>query len=441
MPDSERQGYISVIAILRTVLILGVTIVHLISAFITPDPVLRLVQGLLAVLVVVLSLPSIAGSTKYVAWAVFIGGAGLLFYAGAPGEAWLTGFEANLDLIVLIVFVPLLGMAIERGGYLDALRYLYSRFVRNGSRLYLYNSFLAFGLGMILNLGAPAVAYALNPLGQVTEDTQRLLTTSIARGFICAILLSPNFAAVGLVLRSLDLSWLGLAKVGVIVAVIMLVIGYLIELPRGSKIMVVTSLEEGPLPTSTSSMAKLVELVFFIIFSLVAVVIVQLVTRWSILTVVPVVAAILSFFWILYTTRSISIYTRSLLDFIKVRVGNMCNEITLFIGAGFLAVAIETSGLGDYLPVFITQLAGNSSALASFVIVSLVTLASIIGVHPIASVTVLLTVLDPQSIGLTPLFMGLTLLTGWALGVIISPFSADNLIVASLAGVSLCLVK
>jgi hypothetical protein len=55
-----------------------------------------------------------------------------------------------------------------------------------------------------------------------------------------------------------------------------------------------------------------------------------------------------------------------------------------------------------------------------------------VGLHPLVSVTTLISALTPPPAGLDPLFIAMCLLVGYTAAVIISPFSATVLITSGL---------
>ena len=58
----------------------------------------------------------------------------------------------------------------------------------------------------------------------------------------------------------------------------------------------------------------------------------------------------------------------------------------------------------------------------------------VLGMHPVAIGTAMVTALVPANLGLTNLTFALTILTGWLLCIMMAPFSATGLLLASLNG-------
>jgi hypothetical protein len=61
---------------------------------------------------------------------------------------------------------------------------------------------------------------------------------------------------------------------------------------------------------------------------------------------------------------------------------------------------------------------------------------SLVGLHPVAIGTALVATIVPASIGLTDMGFALTIIVGWALAILISPFSATSLIAGGLCDCS-----
>ncbi|MCG5534457.1 hypothetical protein [Ectothiorhodospira mobilis] len=107
------------------------------------------------------------------------------------------------------------------------------------------------------------------------------------------------------------------------------------------------------------------------------------------------------------------------------KLPRMVNELWLFLSAGVLAGGLSSvlTVLGnDWLPF--TSFGGVEAAIT----LALLILASVIGVHPAASIAVLGTVLMPVTDD--PNLLGATFLAAWAIGINASPLSGLNLAVA-----------
>ncbi len=108
------------------------------------------------------------------------------------------------------------------------------------------------------------------------------------------------------------------------------------------------------------------------------------------------------------------------------------NQVALFVAAGFLSKALEYSGVGAMIPKLLPTWMYQYPILLVCSIMLLMIVPSLVGVHPVATGTALVTTIVPASIGLTDLAFAFTILVGWSFTILISPFSAASLIVGGL---------
>jgi hypothetical protein len=140
----------------------------------------------------------------------------------------------------------------------------------------------------------------------------------------------------------------------------------------------------------------------------------------------PILCALLQKHTPEYKTGMKKYYDKSLL---KVQ-----SEVTLFTAAGFLGKALELSGVGELLPNLLPHWMYQYPALLMMALMLIIIVPSLIGVHPVVTGTALVTAIVPAAIGMSSMTFALTILTGWLLGILLSPFSATSLITSGFTG-------
>jgi len=113
-----------------------------------------------------------------------------------------------------------------------------------------------------------------------------------------------------------------------------------------------------------------------------------------------------------------------LAEYIRRDLPRMGPEVLLFMGAGVLGTGI-TALVHRYALTFPTT---SSSALSAALGLAMIILLASGGIHPIVGITAVGSVLG--HIGIRPDLLALSFLMGWGLGVIISPISGTNLLLA-----------
>ncbi len=104
---------------------------------------------------------------------------------------------------------------------------------------------------------------------------------------------------------------------------------------------------------------------------------------------------------------------------------NSASELSLFLSAGLLAVGMTSFSMSANYQLPFAEFTGHHAA---FTLVCMV-LASLIGVHPVISISVMGGVLAP--ISPDPNLLGLMFLFCWGISIVISPFSGISLLFQS----------
>ncbi len=109
---------------------------------------------------------------------------------------------------------------------------------------------------------------------------------------------------------------------------------------------------------------------------------------------------------------------------------NMVGELQLFLSAGVLAFGLQAMVQVGTINSPIDALTGMTACL----LLAALLLGAAIGIHPvipIASITPILAVVDPD-----PVLLGLTYMFGWSLGTCVSPLSGTNMVMQGRFGIN-----
>jgi len=395
------------------------------------SPVLDELNLALLIAVLVLSLAAVRGSSRIVGYFLFAVGIALLVIYHAPPEAWVTAATRNLQLVVLFSLVPLLSIPIRRGGYEQALTAVFERYVTTTNRFYILLSVLCTFITTIANVAALPLLYYIS-LASSKAQNQRLVAAALARGFACAVTWAPSAPAVAVVLALTGVHWIDFFPYAFFMAIISGAVGWS-----------VTHFElqsENPSPdqerSSTSgekagNWKKLLELLFFGSLLLVGIIVVSAVSGINTLVVVAMASAVFPVIW-LGAIKRLPEYVAGFKIYFRQRLPGLKNEFTLFIGAGFLATGIAVSDLGDWIPLFLDAVVGESFVLLSVVVIAVTLAFSGLGIHPIVTITILGTTINPEIYGISFLTLSILLVVAWASGTIFSPSSANAIAISGL---------
>lgn len=120
--------------------------------------------------------------------------------------------------------------------------------------------------------------------------------------------------------------------------------------------------------------------------------------------------------------------------YVGTRILGVKNEVVLLTAAGFFGMALELSGADGAIRYLIPKSAASMPFIAIFSMMLVYVLPAHLGLHPVVAGSAMVAAIDPSAIGLSPFIFTFTLICGWAMGVLLSPFSATNIITGGLSG-------
>jgi hypothetical protein len=413
-------------------LYLGVYLLTLVDAL-YPTPVVAGVAGAGLMAFVVLQAPDIR-TPQRVASAVLIAGglAAAWSQGGAKGALadLLSGAERALAFMVLFAAVMCLQVPALTS---PSFRQLGERVVAQPpGRRFLMLAFAGHYLGAVLNLaGLQLVASLLDP--DMRPGLRRRLTIAVLRGFSAAVMWSPFFVGMGVILTVVPgVSWLQLAPAGLLIGSALVLGAWALDRatrgprdPAGDR-----------LPAPEGDLGRAVLGVLTVFLALAApVVALSEGAGLSIVIALGLVAPVLSVLWAGLLRRRGAGDPAPVLASVTARLPGLRNEAALFLAATVFAVGVSHAvepdalagalGLADWPPA----LRAAALALAG-------TLLGGLGVHPVVTAILVGEVLGPAALGLSPLAVALLLAVVWGMGTQMSPFSATVMHTARMLDVS-----
>ena len=420
----------------------GVAVVFLLfNLFFVPEQ-LRWVLTVFVAVLMGFCIPFLDRPPRMTGMLLFVLGAMLLAISHAPLEQWIGAYSQNLNLLMLFVLVPLLGMPLKYGHYTRHLSRLYHRYVHNRFRLYLLSGGLSLMFSPVLNLAAITMIKDVTPRS-LTPSAEQALYMSLSRTYGLSLSWTPYFGTVILVLSLLNVSWPRIAPITLGFAMTVFAVSCLLDYKRfahGEKAL----FREPPAALNGQRVnqelaltddgqlrkwdTKIVELV--IILTLLIVITIGI-HEWFHLEMTLSVSLVSIFFPVLWTAylkkwhRLIpgwQLYFRSVLPRIK-------NEIFLFMNAGFFGGAVVASGYGEVLPRILEGLTGNHPVGLIALIGLTIMLFPLMGIHPLVLPLIYAAVLPHAALPLDMLTITFVILASWSLALSISPFAAATLVV------------
>ena len=247
-------------------------------------------------------------------------------------------------------------------------------------------------------------------------------------GFSTAMMWSPYFASVSLVLHYLNVPFNEYLIYGLSFSLLSLLIGNLLFAFWEKRHPLVRE-STAVLPLKRTERRQLFKLVSFVVILIGTCLVIESVTNWSMIVIVCLISIIIPFLFAVISSNWKKVIP-SLNDFRDRAVPMMNNEIVLFMSAGMLAFALEGTSVMNGVSEFLKVLANQSFFLFASAVLIIGFCLTYIGIHQIAVVGALAMQLDPTELGISSLSLAMILLLTWTTSTALSPFSGLNLLVS-----------
>lgn len=414
---------------MRSYLILGMSILFLIHYFIE----IQWLQYLLVIVSLIAFFGSVSKANRFPRIVgMMMMGVGIIveWNKGTGIDGISEGIILILPLLSLLTLVPLLSIPLRLGGYFEAISLLLHHLLHQPKKLFIGITGTIFILSPVLNLGSVKIIH------EFLEDLKfpsAMTVKGYIMGFTTAIMWSPYFASVSLVLYYLNVSFNEYILYGISLGLLSLLVG---------NILFAFWIKRHPLVLGSNMVQidkeirkQLIKLILLVLILLAVCLGVESITHWSMMVIVclmsiivPLIYGMITFDW----RRMLPL----LIDYRNRTVPLMNNEIMLFMSAGMLAFAMKGTTVMNEISSILMVVANQSFFLFALAILILVLVVSYFGIHQIAAVGVLAMQLNPSELGISNVALALVLLLSWSISTALSPFSGLNLMVSRLAGIS-----
>lgn len=413
---------------IKVYLMLGFVCSFLINSFIF-HKILEILMVFLIIVIIIFTLPLVRGFNKYLSVSLFIIGIYLLSNNKANLQDWMKALIENAGLISLLLTVPLLGITLYYDDFQTNIARISEKHMKSNFSFYVITILMINILGMLLNLASlPLVHQIMERLSE--KYSKESFYKALTRGFSTNILWSPNFVSVAVVLHYLKIPWYKIAPAGFSLALLATLLSIFIEkLNTVNKQKIKHEKTKSINENNGLIILKLTFLIFFLIAFIIAL---ENYTHKSVLIIVPLVSFIAPLVLAIILKKT-NIYKIKFKEYLNYSLPRMNNEVLLFTSIGFLGYALSISGLNRYIPLIIEKLGFNTPATLIPLFLVVISVLSIAGVHPIITISTIAVTLSDNTIPLSEIQMALTLLAGYLMYTIISPFSAVTLIVSSIS--------
>ncbi len=413
----------------RQLLHLAFFLVYLTSVM-TQISLFNVILAILLLLLVGQAVFGASSSNLRVSLVLFALGGASLAFSGAPVKDWLTALTFNAGLVALFIALPFFSFLLYYEDFHQAITDFFQKYIRGKSGFNILTAWLSFILGAILNLAGVHMLYHLLEKNADYFKNRTGFYQALVRGNLAGVFWAPNFMSVAVVLQYVNLSWLQIAPIGFLLSVMLL--GFISLLfiigDKGNEKKALRQRESQDFSWKLMFHFLLVHIGLIFMVSLF-----NVFTPYKILTIVPLVALIYPLLLALIQNKT-SIYLKQLDHYYHCSLLKLKNEVLLFACVGFFGKALDITGMGAWVSRYIPLQQISIPALAVFIVISGMGVLSSAGIHPVVSISALATTIGYNTLGISPQAYAYTLLLGYAIAVMVSPFSGMSLVMSGLIG-------
>jgi hypothetical protein len=410
---------------LRFSLIMSMCLLYIVEAFM-PNVYIGLVFNMVATAVFLLFLPLLEWKGRIFTLVLFAAGGIIHYTVGDKGFDLVQGITQNMPLLSILILAPLLSVPLRREGIIDSV-ILYLNELKNNPRKTFYGiSTFMLTLAPILNMGALRIVHGFV---ESIHLPPKLLSRSYYVGFTPAVIWSPFFASVGIVLFYLDITYLSYVAVGVMFAVIQMMVGFFLFRPKIVEETAAAEERNEMILHEKRSKKDMYLLFGFVLGLVVLLIVMEQVFQKSMLLLVSIICFLVPVAWVIFRKKK-SIVKEEIILY-KNKLHSQKMEICLFLSAGMFGNAVSHTPVKLLLESSIQWSATQSIGVLFLFIILLVTLMAFLGVHQIIVTPLILTSLDFTSMpNVAVASVAFMCIFTWMLSSAISPLNAMNIIIS-----------
>ncbi|MGP4073374.1 hypothetical protein ACTWQB_12565 [Piscibacillus sp. B03] len=357
--------------------------------------------------------------TKVFTGSLFLSGVIIHFLYGNTGIYILDGITQNLALLSIILLAPLISIPLKQEGVIRSIVSDLKDMKDDLKRTY-YGVFLfVFMLSPILNMGSLRIVHSF--ISELNVPP-KILSNAYYNGFTPAVLWSPFFASVGIVLYTADLSFKAYLPIGLLFSFVQ--IGIALWILRDVTITDINKSE------NKHNYQVLLSFILYVLFILITLVVLESLTGWSMLLLVSILCLAIPMAYQVFRFNLQSIKTE-IMAYIEQIKHHSGMEVALFLSAGLFGNALLHTPVVAGLRTIILWSSEISIFLLFLLIILFVTLLAMFGIHQIVSVPIVLTIIVTSNVDVSVFAAAFMCIFTWMLSASISPLNALNIIISS----------
>jgi hypothetical protein len=408
----------------RFSLILSMCFIYILEALFPITP-LGIIYNIVAIAVFLFMFPLLEWKGRMFTLTLFFAGVIIHFSVGDRGLDLFQGITQNMALLSILILAPLLSVPLKREGVIETIIVYLNEMKKNPRNTFYGISSFMLILAPILNMGALRIVHGFV---ESIRFPSEFLSRSYYIGFTPAVIWSPFFASVGIVLFYLDITYLSYVVVGVLFALLQMVVGFFLFRP---KVINIQNVKQEKLSDSEDEIRKryIYILIGYVTGLVLLLIVMEQILKKPMLLLVSIVCLIVPIVWAVLRKKGSIIKEEASLYKTKLLTQSK-TELCLFLSAGLFGNAISHTPVKGILERATQWSATQSAGLLFLFILLFVTFMAALGVHQIIVIPLILTSLNFAEINISVICIAFMCIFTWMLSSSISPLNALNIIIS-----------
>lgn len=408
---------------------------YLVQIFVSHNT-LNLLAGLCALLCLASAFQQTGGMTRALSVILLCAGSLILLYNRLPLEYWISGLNRMNNLIALMVLINLLVIPLEIGNLGVIIGSLFGK-IKDARLLYFTVLLISTVLGGFINVAIIPLIYffIFDRASQFKVNVQKYTGNSLKRGMALALLWTPLGINMAISTEYAGSSWVALLPYIIPLTLIGLIWSWVSDLPLMRSCAPAEqscSHTQNQNNTQSVSISIIFYNLIFICLIMITVVAINLYTDYGMIDGLILIGLVLPLSWCIVTGAPGQMLSRAKKR-ISEDIANLKQFFVLLISAGLFIEGLHHVSLEYFLSGLLGYTYAHYSPFVVYTAISLmIALLSVVGLHPIITSVIIAHSISLAKIGLIPDMLALSLLFGGNLSMIVSPFSANNVIISGL---------
>lgn len=400
---------------------------------------LTFITFLVCIPIFALGITRLSNSFK-IATAIFIVAGIVLLFTGifsiyVLAKAW----TSMIDIVVLLVVMQLFMLPVTVGNYQKAVEQFMENKLHTPKSIYVFVMLITHLLSSILSMGTVSIVISVlgDSIKRRVKDYEHFSGTAITRAFTLGTLWAPGAATIFLISTVTKVQWSSLFLPCILLGVLGLVLAYLMESKK-------TYLKPINKPAQSNLNKNKGQSLVPVLLAILGLLILSFVFMHfkigSSMDSVTLAGFIVVGLWLLLLSLfkskiNIQPAAPAVKEYLNRGIFSGAALAPFFIAIGTFTYGFEHSQLSVLLIRTLRPIFAQLGWYLVILIPSIVVAASLIGIHPLASVALVGKIVMSAHIAMSPLLIALSLNIGSVIAYMVSPFAGIIIIVASLLNV------